>query len=166
MAKYTTVYVRNKKESSISLPLRYSFLRSIFVHNMSVKDVPSFSFRPPPSGRSTIPLQKSSPERHAGTNSTPCLKKIMWCQHRSSSAATGILRTQKQRTKWFRRRRSQTTPTMEIVWPTSQAMWATKYKYTAPLGGTSTSASSKPPSDILFLFFYQDSTASRRQFMK
>lgn len=166
MGKYTTVYVRNKKESSISLPLRYSFLRSIFVHNMSVKDVPTFLFRPPPSGKFTIPQPKSSPGRHAGTNFKSCSKKITWCQHRSSSAATGISRTLKQRAKWFQRRRSQTTPTMEIVWPTSQAMSATKYKYIAPSGGTSTSASLKQLTDILFLFFYQDSTASSRQYQK
>lgn len=31
MAKFTKVYIRNKKESNISIPLRYSFLRSVFV---------------------------------------------------------------------------------------------------------------------------------------
>lgn len=59
MAKYSKVYLRNKKESNISTPLRYSFLSSIFVDQMSVKNVSYRPFRPPSSGKYTTPLQRS-----------------------------------------------------------------------------------------------------------
>jgi hypothetical protein len=39
MPKYSKVYLRNKKESNVSMPLRFSFLKSIFVDGMSVKNV-------------------------------------------------------------------------------------------------------------------------------
>ena len=39
MPKYSKVYLRNKKESNVSIPLRFSFLKSIFVDGMSVKNV-------------------------------------------------------------------------------------------------------------------------------
>lgn len=39
MSKYSKIYLRNKKESNISSPHRYSFLASIFNDQMSVKNV-------------------------------------------------------------------------------------------------------------------------------
>lgn len=59
MNKYNKVYLRNKKESNISLPLRYSFLQSIFVDNMTVKEVSLSLCRPLSSGKFITPLQRS-----------------------------------------------------------------------------------------------------------
>lgn len=60
MGKYYKTYTRNKKESNISQPLRYSFLKSIFIEGLSVKNVPLIISRPQSSGKCTIPQPKSS----------------------------------------------------------------------------------------------------------
>lgn len=59
MGKYYKTYTRNKKESNISQPLRYSFLKSIFVEGLSVKNVPIDISRPPSNGKCTTPPLKS-----------------------------------------------------------------------------------------------------------
>jgi hypothetical protein len=42
MTKYCKVYLRNKKESNVSIPLKFTFLRSIFVEGLSVKNVSTY----------------------------------------------------------------------------------------------------------------------------
>lgn len=78
MTKYNKVYLRNKKESNISLPLRYSFLQSIFVDNMTVKEVSLPLYRPLWSGRFTTPLLKSLLGLPSGINFTPSFKNKRW----------------------------------------------------------------------------------------
>lgn len=75
MNKYNKVYLRNKKESNISLPLRYSFLQSIFVDNMTVKEVSLTLYRPLWSGRFTTPPQRSLRGLPSGINFTQFFRK-------------------------------------------------------------------------------------------
>ncbi len=59
MAKYYKAYLHNKKESNISLPLRFSFLKSIFIEGLSVKNVPFYTLRQLSNGKYTILQPKS-----------------------------------------------------------------------------------------------------------
>lgn len=73
MTKFSKIYLKNKKESHISIPLKYSFLRSLFLEHMSVKSVKISSFRQPKSGKFTTPPPKSSlvrPKSHNFTRSS------------------------------------------------------------------------------------------------
>lgn len=79
MGKYYKTYTRNKKESNISQPLRYSFLKSIFVEGLSVKNVKISLSRPPSNGKCTTLQPKSSlawPKGLTFFNSSPTTLQI------------------------------------------------------------------------------------------
>ena len=87
MTKFSKVYHRNKKESNISLPLRFSFLKSVFVDGMSVKNVTLFSSRPLSNGKCTTLLPKSLlelPKNHLKAN---CFIRHHSQVHRKRSAS-------------------------------------------------------------------------------
>ena len=95
MALYSKVYLRNKKESNISAPLRFSFLRSIFVDKMSVKHVAFAWPRRPSSGRYTTPQQKWLPGGPGAPTNRPSSPKPQG----PLSSATGRIWTNRRRNR-------------------------------------------------------------------
>lgn len=60
MSKFYKTYRHNKKESNISAPLRFSFLKSIFIEGLSVKNVYFLLYRQLQSGKCiTLQLRSS-----------------------------------------------------------------------------------------------------------
>ena len=153
MSTYTKVYMRNKKESNISLPLRYSLLRSIFVDNMSVKNVSLPPLRQPSSGRSTTPPPKSSPAPPRGTSSTSSSTTSTPCPTRPNRPPTGRSTPRSPSKRSKATPTTPTTPTTRTASRTSRSSPKSESKSAAPSAGPTSRGAASPHLDITHLFF-------------